>query len=52
MKTKKAESKKMVKVTEAGLLSLVAAKLNGKVLFPKKVEDAKNYLQKVKTVSV
>lgn len=49
MKTKKTKSKKMVKVTEAGLLSLVAAKLKGKVLFPQKVEEAKSYLQKVKT---
>lgn len=33
--------------SESGLLSLVASKLKDRVLFPKKVEDAKKYLQKV-----
>ncbi|WP_157097969.1 hypothetical protein [Niabella ginsenosidivorans] len=51
METKKTKSKKLVKVTEAGLLSLIAAKLKGKVLFPQKVEDAKSHLQKVKITS-
>lgn len=38
----------MAKVSESGLLPLVAAKLKGRDLFPKKVEDAKKYLQQVK----
>jgi hypothetical protein len=48
MKAKEAKSKELVKVPESGLLTLVASKLKGRVLFPKKVEDAKRYLQKVK----
>lgn len=42
----------MVKVSEAELLSLVASKLKGKILFPEKVEQAKKYLQKVKTTNL
>ena len=49
MKTKVTKSKEMVKVSEPGLLSLVASKLKNRSLFPQKVEDAKKYLEKVKT---
>lgn len=49
MKTKVTKSKELVKVPESGLLSLVASKLKDRVLFPQKVEDAKKFLQKVKT---
>ena len=48
MKVKATKSKKLVKVSEAGLLSLVASKLKDRSLFPQKVEDAKKYLRKVK----
>ena len=48
MKAKETKSKKLVKVPENGLLSLVASKLKDRVLFPKKVEDAKKYLKEVK----
>ncbi|MBW0176882.1 hypothetical protein [Sediminibacterium sp.] len=48
MKTKVTKSKESVKPPEPELLSLVASKLRDRVLFPKKVEDAKKYLQKVK----
>jgi hypothetical protein len=48
MKNKTTKSKKLVKVSESGLLSLVAAKLKDSELFPQKMEDAKKYLQKVK----
>jgi len=41
MKTKKEKLEKMVRVPESGLLSLVASKLKGRILFPDKVEDAK-----------
>jgi hypothetical protein len=51
MKTKDTKLKELVKVTESGLLSLVASKLKDRVLFPKKVEDAKKYLQKVKVAN-
>ena len=47
MKTKFQEPEKMVKVPESGLLSLVASKLKGRVLFPKKVEDAKNLVKNI-----
>lgn len=41
MKTKKEVSEKMVNVPESGLLSLVASRLKGRILFPDKVDDAK-----------
>jgi hypothetical protein len=37
----------MVTVTESELLSLVAEKLKGRVLFPKKVEEAKQFINSV-----
>lgn len=49
MKAKETKSKELVKVPESGLLSLVASKLKDRVLFPKKIEDAKKYLKNVKT---
>jgi len=52
MKKKETKSKEMVKVPQSGLLSLVASKLKGRVLFPQKVEDAKKYLQKVNPENV
>lgn len=48
MNTKVTKSKELVKIPESGLLSLVSSKLKDRVLFPKKIEDAKKYLQKVK----
>jgi hypothetical protein len=48
MRTMETKSKELVKVPESGLLSLVASKLKDRVLFPKMIEDAKKYLQKVK----
>ena len=51
MNTKVIKSKELVKVPESGLLSLVASKLKDRVLFPKKIEHAKKYLQGVKTAN-
>jgi stalled ribosome alternative rescue factor ArfA len=48
MKTKVTKSKKLVKVSDTALLSLVASKLKDRVLFPQQVEYAKKYLQNVK----
>ena len=48
MKTKEKNTEKLVRVSESGLLSLVASKLKGRILFPEKVEDAKQYLKQVK----
>ena len=45
----KENTKKLVKVPKSGLLSLVAAKLKNRELFPEKNEEAKNYLKKAKT---
>ena len=39
---------KLVKVSESGLMSLVADKLKDKTLFADKVESAKQYLKRVK----
>lgn len=51
MKNNVTKSKKHVKTPEAELLSLVALKLKDRVLFPKKVDEAKKYLQKVKVAN-
>ena len=48
MKAKEKHTEKLVKVSESGLLSLVADKIKGRVLFPEKVEDARQYLKQVK----
>jgi len=45
-KAKEIKEEGLVKVPASGLLSLVASKLKGKVLFPKKLDDARKYLQK------
>jgi hypothetical protein len=50
MKAKGKKSTKLVKVSEPELLSLVASKLKDRELFPEKVEEAKQYLQKMKVV--
>ena len=46
MKSNENSAEKLVRVPQGGLLSLVAHKLKSKVLFPKKLEEAKQYLQK------
>ena len=47
MKAKEKVSEKMVKVPESGLLSLVASKLKGRILFPEKVEEAKELVKHI-----
>jgi hypothetical protein len=47
MKTRENPTEKLVKVPESGLLSLVASKLKDRVLFPDKLEKAKEYMKKV-----
>jgi len=49
MNSKGKIDKKLVTVSKSGLLSLVAAKLKNRVLFPEKVEKAKKYLQQAET---
>lgn len=41
---------KMVSVPQKALLSLVASVLRDKVLFPEKIEDVKEYLQRLQPV--
>jgi hypothetical protein len=48
MKSSDKDTEQMVQVTEAKLLSLVGSKLKGRLLFPKKVEDAKKFFNKIK----
>ncbi len=52
MKPKVTRSQELVKVSESELLSLVASKLKGRVLFPQKVADAKKYLKKVQVANL
>lgn len=48
MKTKEENNtEKLVQIPEKGLLSLVSSKLKDRILFPQKLEDAKEYLKKV-----
>ena len=48
MNNQAATTKKMIKVPQAALLSLVASTLGEKDLFPKKTQAAKKYLKGVK----
>lgn len=49
----KAENKKTtVTVSETGLIALVASKLKDVVLFPEKLEKAKEYINKAKMKTV
>jgi hypothetical protein len=47
MKAKENKSEKLVRVPQKALLSLVAHKLKDRVLFPEKVEKAKQYLMHI-----
>ncbi len=49
MKTKEKKQKQLVQISKSDLLSLVASKLKDRVLFPEKLEEARKYLQKLKT---
>jgi hypothetical protein len=44
MENEKTKNSKYVKVSETALLSLVSSKLKERILFPKKVETAKKFL--------
>lgn len=50
MKTKENKKDNLVTIPESTLLTLVAARLEGRVLFPKKVESAKRILENMKRV--
>ena len=44
MKQKETKSTELVKVSKASIIALVASQIKGKILFPKKVEEAKRIL--------
>ncbi len=50
MENQKKQEGKMVSVPEKALLSLVASVLKDKVLFPEKIEEVKQYLQRLRPV--
>lgn len=50
MKHKENKSNELVKVSKAGLISLVASQIKGKILFPKKMEEAKKMLDHARIV--
>jgi hypothetical protein len=50
MKRKTEKSTEVIKVSKAGILSFVASQLKGKILFPKKMEEAKKILNHAKIV--
>ncbi len=47
MRTKENSTERLVTVPQKGLLSLVANKLKDRVLFPDKLEKAKEYMKKI-----
>jgi len=49
MKTKEKNTDNLVTVSEMALLTLVAAKLEGVVLFPEKIEEAKAFFASIET---
>lgn len=51
MDTKSEKKEKMVTIPEATYLSLIADKLKDRVLFPRKLEEARKMLKNIKTVS-
>lgn len=50
MKTKENKKGNIVAVPESVLLTLVAARLKGRVLFPKKMEAAKKHLDSTRVI--
>ena len=50
MKHKENKSEELVKVSKAGLISLVASHIKGKILFPKKMEEANKMLDRARFV--
>ncbi|WP_316813846.1 hypothetical protein [Pedobacter heparinus] len=49
MKNKKSSKDNLVKVPESALLSLVAYRLKGQVLFPEQIKRAKDLIKNIKT---
>jgi hypothetical protein len=45
MKAKENTKKQLVRTSKSNALSLAAAKLKDRILFPEKIETAKKYLQ-------
>jgi hypothetical protein len=50
MKPKENKSIELVKVSKASLIALVASQIKGKILFPKKMEEAKKMLDHARIV--
>jgi hypothetical protein len=52
MEQKLTNNKKLVKPSEHALLTLVSSKLKEEILFPKKIEIAKDFLNNLQTKSL
>ncbi|WP_153825477.1 hypothetical protein [Niastella caeni] len=50
MKQTENKSTEFVKVSKAGLIALIASQIKGKILFPKKMEEAKKMLDHARFV--
>lgn len=50
MKHKETKSAELVKVSKSGLISLIASQIKGKILFPKKMEEARKMLDHARFV--
>jgi hypothetical protein len=50
MKQEETKPTEYVKVSKAGLISLVASHIKGKILFPKKMEEANKILDRARFV--
>lgn len=49
MKTKEKNTEKLAQTSKADLLTLVSAKIKGKILFPEKVERDRELVKNVKS---
>lgn len=49
MKTKEKNTEKLAQTSKADLLTLVSAKIKGKILFPEKVEKDRELVKNVKS---
>lgn len=50
MKQNEEKSTELVKISKASIIALVASQIKGKILFPKKMEEAKKMLDHARFV--
>jgi hypothetical protein len=48
MRTKKKNTGNLIKMSDTAFLSLIADRLKDRILFPEKIEEARNYIKSIK----